>query len=107
MALSETYLLKLVDNTILEVFDDSAGNWLTHDEIDENILSEDNTSHVIVTEPDGKVFEYFNLISNGIFIWRDYKGFRLRERTDLEKIQLESDAKIDYLAAMTGVDLDE
>lgn len=37
----------------------------------------------------------------------DNTYFQFRDLNDLEKLQMEYEAKLDYLAAMTGVDFDE
>lgn len=101
------YTVILSDDTRLEnIHLLETGQYYTSEDLDESLFSLDNLS--IVTIELGDLQEtLYEQICDVFYKDGGNTYFQLRELNELERIKLEYQSKLDYLAAMTGVDLDE
>lgn len=104
----KTYTVVLSDGTSFVVQDDGVGNFITSTAISEDELSPDNITEVTIKEGNATVATLYNQVLRTYYPTGDGGTFiRLSDMTELEKIEADYNAKLDYIACMTGVDLDE
>lgn len=104
----KTYTIVLSNGTSFIAEDDGVGNLITSTSISEDELSPDNIAEVTVKEGDATVAILYNQVLRTYYRTSDGGTFiRLSDMTELEKIEADYNAKLDYIACMTGVDLDE
>lgn len=104
----KTYTIVLSNGTSFVAEDDGVGNLVTSTSISEDELSPDNIAEVTIKEGDATVVTLYNQVLRTYYPTGDGGTFiRLSDMTELEKIEADYNAKLDYIACMTGVDLDE
>ena len=97
----------LADGTEFDAVSDGAGNMIAEG-VEEESFSPDNLSEVRVSENGGEAYVLENQVLRMFFVRKDGSVLiHFSEMDTLEKIEADYNAKIDYIAAMTGVDLDE
>lgn len=104
MAENQKVNVTLANGISFEAMPDGVGNLIV-DSLDESALSVSNLSEVTI-ESDGRtdiysrqVLRCYQQVNGGIRI-------RLSDMTDLERLDADYNAKLDYLAMMTDVDLE-
>ena len=105
---SKKYRITLKDGTAFTAKPDGAGNFIADEEIPKGTLSEWNLSEVTISD-NGVIVEVdTNQILRTHYFLDGGKTFiRFSDITELEKIEADYNSKLDYIACMTGVDLDE
>lgn len=103
----KNYTVILADGTTLEYVSKlETGQWYTGKLDNKEIFSADNLSYITIQFEDlEEIFE--DQVLNAYWEDDSYSYFEFRDMNAFERLQVEYDAKIDYIAAMTGVDLDE
>lgn len=102
------YHITLADGTAFEATPDGAGNYIADVELDEDVFSADNISEVTIKDGTIVIAELSNQILRTYYLTGNGETFiRISDMTDLEKLEADYTAKLDYIACMTGVDLDE
>lgn len=99
------FTITLRDGTILENLEESAGNFISSEEITADVF-EDNLQSITIS--DGENEE--NCEDMALVYLREQDGkywFRLRELARQEKTDMKISADIEYIAMMTDVDLEE
>ncbi len=108
MVENEEYRVTLADGTEFDGVPDGAGNIIVSEELDEEVLSPDNISEVQISVNGGEPYTLVNQVLRTFYYQGDGTTFiRLSEMTEIERLEADYNAKLDYLACMTGVDLDE
>lgn len=104
----KTYTIVLANGTSFAAEDDGVGNLITNTSISEDELSPDNIAEVTIKEGNATVATLYNQVLRTCYKTSDGGTFiRFSDMTELEKIEADYNAKFDYIACMTGVDLDE
>jgi hypothetical protein len=99
--------LTLADGTTIENLRLNGNNFVSEEKIDESIF-EDNLTHVTATNSNGDVeYEFNNAELVQQVHYDDGWYFVLRELSAAELRELAIDAKIDYIAMMTDVDMED
>lgn len=102
------FTIILANGTSFTAEDDGVGNFITSSAITEDELSPDNIAEVTIKEGDATVATLYNQVLRTYYRTSDGGTFiRLSDMTELEKIEADYNSKLDYIACMTGVDLDE
>ena len=105
---NKRYNITLADGTSLMATPDGAGNYIVDGEIEEDVFSVDNLSDVTVKDGATVVDALSNQMPRTFYLIGNGKTFvRFSDMTEIEKIEADYIAKLDYIACMTGVDLDE
>ena len=108
MDANEEYRIVLADGTEFDGVPDRAGNIIVPEELDREALSPDNLSEVQISVNGGEPYTLVNKVLRTFYYQGDGTTFiRLSEMTEIERLEANYNAKLDYLACMTGVDLDE
>lgn len=103
------YHVTLADGTEFDALDDRAGNMLVlKTDITEEALSADNLTSVEVAANGGEPRVLENQVLRTFYEY-DNTHYLLwfSDMNDLEKVVADYSAKLDYIACMAGVDLDE
>ena len=102
------YRVTLADGTEYNAVSDGAGNLIITGTVDREDFSPDNLSQVIL-ETDGQSQEIFENQVLRSFYERDDQShlIRISDMTEIERLEADYTAKLDYLAMMTDVDLEE
>ena len=79
----------------------NGNNYITDTNLTNEMLADDNLVHVII---DG--VDYYNMHCTNLWKESGKTHFIIRELTSQEIMRLELNAKIEYLALMTGIDID-
>ena len=104
----KTYTVILSDGTSFVAEDDGVGNFITSTAISEDELLPDNIAEVTIKDDDITVDVRYNQVLRTYYPTGDGGTFIcLSDMTELEKIEADYNSKLDYIACMTGVDLDE
>lgn len=102
------YNIILADGTALHGVSDGVGNFIIDGTIEKDALSPANLSEVQIKIDDMLIDSVSNQVIRTHYFLNDGKTFiRFSDMTELEKIEFNYNAKLDYIACMTGVDLDE
>lgn len=103
----DEYKITLADGTVLEHIKKlETGQFYTLEALDEELFDNNNLTTVYIEL--NNLYEGLFAQTCDVFYRRDgFTYFQFRDLTDLERLKFEYEAKLDYLAAMTGVDLDE
>ena len=102
------YRVTLADGTEFTGSPDGAGNIVSQGLLDPEDFTPDNLSEVQISIDEGEPDTYTNQVLRTFYYQGDGTTFiRLSDMTELERLELDYNAKLDYLACMTGVDLDE
>lgn len=103
------YHVTLADGSEFDAVDDRAGNMLVlKTDISEDALSEDNLTAVEISMNDGEPVSFENQVLRTFYEFDNTRYLiRFTDMNDLEKIVADYSAKLDYIACMAGVDLDE
>ena len=105
---NKKYNITLADGTSLMATPDGAGNYLVDGEIEEDVFSMDNLSEVTVKDGTTVIDTFSNQIPRTFYLIGNGKTFvRFSDMTELERLEADYNSKLDYIACMTGVDLDE
>ena len=101
------YTITFADGTILNNLVLNGNNFISQNPITSDFFTAERLLEVTITDSENNT----QIIENARLVacqeWPDGYYFILREMTDLEKLEFIYNSKLDYLAAMTGVDLDE
>jgi hypothetical protein len=102
------YTITLADGTVLSDLTLNGNNYVSKTPIEKSVLSSKNLKHISIN--DGKVTkEYDNQVLEQLTTYEEDDGkeyhFILRDKTGDEIFREDVDAKLDYLAMMTEVDL--
>ena len=94
------YDIILADGTRISAYL-NGNNYITDDYVDAEMLADDNLVHIVIGGED-----FYNMHCTNL--WEDHgqKRFIIRELTSQELARLELNAKIEYLALMSGIDID-
>lgn len=104
---TKKYRITLADGTNFLAAPDGAGNFIADEYIENEYFSTDNISEVIISDGNTVIGTLINQVLRTYYPVENGTFFRLSDMTDLEKIEADYNAKLDYIACMTGVDLDE
>ena len=104
---NKKYNITLADGTSLMATPDGAGNYIVDGEMDESVFSADNLSDVTIKDGGMVVDSLSNQVLRTYYLTNGCTFIRFSEMTELERIEADYNAKLDYIACMTGVDLDE
>ena len=105
---NKKYSIVLADGTEFEATPDGAGNYIADEEIAEDIFSSDNISEITIKFGNSVIDALSNQVLRTYYLTGNGGTFlRFSDMTELERIEADYNAKLDYLACMTGVDLDE
>lgn len=105
---TKKYRITLQDGTSFIGMPDGAGNYIINEEIPKETFSEWNLSEVTISDDNMIVEVYTNQVLRTHYFINGHKTFiRFSDMTELEQIKSDYNAKLDYIACMTGVDLDE
>ena len=108
MDVEKKYRITLADGTEFQARPDGAGNFIADGEIPEETFYDGNIYEIVISDGNTVVDTLFNQVLRTYYLTGTGKTFiRFSEMTELEKIEADYNAKIDYVACMTGVDLDE
>lgn len=103
----DEYKITLADGTVLEDIKKlETGQFYTEKPLNKDIFSTDSLALVHI-ELNNLFEDLYDQICDVFYTQDKITYFQFRNLTDLERLKLEYEAKLDYLAAMTGVDLDE
>lgn len=101
------YTFELADGTTFTGISDGAGNYVTTG-LDSADLTPDNLSRVAVSENGGAEYVLVNQVLRTCYSLGGNQLFvRFSDMNQVEELQADYNAKLDYLAAMTGVDFDD
>lgn len=102
------YNITLLDGTSLIATPDGAGNFIVDGEIEESVFSVDNLSKVTVKDGTTVIDTFSNQMPRTFYLIGNGKTFVcFSDITELERLEADYNSKLDYIACMTGVDLDE
>lgn len=102
------YNIVLADGTTMYGFPDGAGNFIINEVIEKDVLNSVNLSEVKIKIEDMVIDTVTNQVLRTHYFLNDGKTFiRFSDMNELEKIEFDYNSKLDYIACMTGVDLDE
>lgn len=99
---AELYTMTLYDGTVIENLTINGNNLISPIDVGEDKLSIANLSHITIND-----VEYADMVLRNY--WEDTDGWHIviSEVTPQEKFEATITSKIDYIAMMEGVDLDE
>jgi len=99
---TELHTMILYDNTVIENLTLNGNNLISPIDVGEDKLNIANLSHITIDD-----VEYVNMVLRNY--WEDTDGWHIviSEVTPQEKFEATLNAKIDYIAMMGGIDLDE
>ena len=101
------YTFELADGTTFTGISDGAGNYVTTG-LNSTDLTPDNLSRVVVTDEYGVEQELTNQVLRTCYTTGEGRLFiRFGDMSQMELLEADYTAKLDYLAAMTGVELDD
>lgn len=99
-----SYNIKLADGTELKNVELNGNNFITAESGFGSVLTPANLTSVEIS--DGNISEsHENMILTNLWEASDGWHFIIREMTENEKLRLELEAKLEYLAMMTDVEL--
>lgn len=101
------YRITLADGTSFMAEPDGVGNFIADGIIDKNVFSSDNISEVTFSKDEMILETYTNQVLRTYYVTGDKTFVRFSDMTELEQIEADYNSKLDYIACMTGVDLDE
>lgn len=105
---NKTYRIRLADGTEFTAVHDGLGNYIADSIVDEEILNEVNLSEVQIMDGTTVIATVINQVLRTYYTISGNRTFiRFSDMNELEKIEADYNAKLDYIACMTGVDLDE
>ena len=103
-----TFKIRLSDGTEFVAVSDGAGNYIANSIIEEDELSEVNLNEVQILDDNKVIDTLFNQVLRTYYTMDGNHTFvQFSDMTELEKVASDYNAKLDYIACMTGVDLDE
>lgn len=107
-----TYTITLYDNTVIDNLTLNGNNYISQEDVGEDNFTVDNLHQITITQKDenGDIIsttEYTNMKCTNY--WQDTDGWHivLHELTSQELLAIDINAKLDYIAMMTDIDLDE
>lgn len=100
------YRIKLADGTDFYAVSDGAGNYIANEIVSDDAFSAWNLSDIeiydgnsLVENPKNQVLRTYHTINN------EKTYIRFSDMTEIEEIEADYNAKIDYIAMMTEVDV--
>lgn len=100
------YTIILADGTEINDLIENGNCYVSGSFVDDNLFTPDNLSFVKIMGDDGLYMEYENMVGNVVHL-DDGHYIVIRQMTEDEKNRELINAKLDYIAAMTGVDIYE
>lgn len=100
--MEELYTITLYDGTVIENLTLNGNNFISQTDVGEDNFSLANLSHITIND-----IEYTDMVLRNY--WQDTDGWHIiiSEATPQEKFEARINAKIDYIAMMEEIDLDE
>ncbi len=98
----ELYTITLYDGTVIENLTLNGNNFISQTDVGEDVLSLANLSHINING-----IEYADMVLRNYWEGSDGWHIVISEATAQEKFEATVNAKIDYIAMMEDIDLDE